>query len=229
MTGCTSPPLLEGEAGTAQLLSALQPLQQLTYLCLRHSPHNHASIAPASFSTLTASSKLQHLDISHCTLPADVWQHIYPNGRQLPRLQALHVSDVRQLKGVPAAPEGSRLVSCCPGLQSLHMQGLGRKAQVLSPLSGLSGLSELSLCPAAGMRSAQGLGEVCQLTGLQRLTLWTDSEASDVFRQLTQLKQLTWLEVGTRIHGNTAYPATGAEWFNCAVSCVSFGCHPNSI
>jgi hypothetical protein len=106
---------------------------------------------------------------------------------------------------------------------SISLERLHYRAQVLSPLSELNGLREISLCPSTGMRSAQGLGDACQLTGLRRLTLWTDSEASDVFRQLTQLKQLTWLEFGTRIRGNTSYPTTGAEWFNCAVSCLSFG------
>jgi hypothetical protein len=117
-------------------------------------------------------------------LPADVWQHVFPDGRQLPHLQALHISELRQLKGAPAAPEGG---GCCPGLQSLHMQGLCYRDQVLSPLSELSGLREVSLRPAAGMHSAQGLGKVCQLTGLRRLTLWVNSEASNLFLQLTQL------------------------------------------
>jgi hypothetical protein len=97
------------------------------------------------------------------------------------------------------------------------MQGLPCRAQVLSPLSELSGLREISLRRAAGMRSGQGLGEVCQLTGLKRLHLWVDSKASDLWLQLIQLKQLTWLEFGARIQGNTAFPASGAETFSCTV------------
>jgi hypothetical protein len=43
------------------------------------------------------------------------------------------------------APEGSRLVSCCPGLQSLEMRRLQHSAEQLAPLKGLSRLRRLQL------------------------------------------------------------------------------------
>lgn len=64
----------------AELLSQLQHLQQLTHLSLGHTLMN-VSVRPpsppaAAFAAVTASSKLQHLDISRCTVPAGVWQYL---------------------------------------------------------------------------------------------------------------------------------------------------------
>jgi hypothetical protein len=63
-----------GAAGVAQLLSNLQPMQQLTYLSLHHSLLEGEDSTPpaAAYAALTASSKLQHLDIRECILPAGV-------------------------------------------------------------------------------------------------------------------------------------------------------------
>jgi hypothetical protein len=47
----------------------------------------------AAYAALTASSKLQQLDISSCVLPAGVWQYVFPVGRQLPHLQKFDMAD----------------------------------------------------------------------------------------------------------------------------------------
>jgi hypothetical protein len=75
----------ERDAGTRALLFQLQPLQQLTYLCLRASLHVYKDGDPpvAAFSALTASSNLQHLDIGYCSMSKGAWQHILPSGSQL--------------------------------------------------------------------------------------------------------------------------------------------------
>jgi hypothetical protein len=71
----------------AQLLSHLQPLQQLTHLDLYHSLLSRRDGPPArAYSALTASSKLQYLDISGCILPPDAFQHVFPAGRDLRHL-----------------------------------------------------------------------------------------------------------------------------------------------
>jgi hypothetical protein len=89
-----------GSAGVAQLLSRLQPLQQLTYLDLRKSLRSQDPSPPAAaYSALTASSKLRHLGVSFCTLPAGVWQHILPAGRQLPKLQGFDIGWVDLASG----------------------------------------------------------------------------------------------------------------------------------
>jgi hypothetical protein len=43
-----------------------------------------AGVSPTAYNGLTASSKLQHLNIEGMVLPAGVWQHVFPAGRQLP-------------------------------------------------------------------------------------------------------------------------------------------------
>jgi hypothetical protein len=178
-------------AGLARLLSELQHVQQLTFL--RSCDVSAEADAPpaAAFSALTASSKLQHLDISRCTLPAGVWQHLFPVGRQLPELQFLDISDVKQSRHGPApAPEGSCLVSCCPGLQQLGIMQLQCSAERLSSLTGLSKLH--TLCLAAHTR-VEGVEAVCQLTGLRELILDSPESPQGLLLQLAQLKQLTHL------------------------------------
>lgn len=56
---------IAGGSGTAQLLLHLQPLQQLTHLNLTHTPRSNEPNPPAeAYSAVTASSMLQHLNIS---------------------------------------------------------------------------------------------------------------------------------------------------------------------
>jgi hypothetical protein len=197
-----------GSAGVAQLLSHLQPLQQLTYLHVGDGFFiRQASPPSAAYSALTGSSKLQHLDISSCLLPHDVWQHVFPAGRQLPNLWQLDVRGINRgndsHSDMSTVPEASRLVSCCPGLQSLNMQSLQCTAELLAPLTGLSGLQELSLSPFS---TTKGLGVVCQLTWLRRLYLGPSTKDTQTIlrqrqlQQLTQLKQLTHLELVPQVH-----------------------------
>jgi hypothetical protein len=184
----------EGRAMAAQLLSQLPALQQLTYLqcmcdiCEGTYPH------AAAFSALTASSKLQHLNVANNRLPAGVWQHVFPDGRQLPQLTSVRIAYVTQLGSwdTPApAPEGTRLVSCCPALQCLDMWQLQYIAERLTPLAGLSGLHTLRL---HSYIRKDGLEAVCQLTGLRELTLGAPGTAEGLLLQLAQLKQLTRLD-----------------------------------
>ena len=97
----------------------------------------------------------------------------------------------------PPAAEGSRLVSCCPGLQSLNMSDLKDSTGLLVALHGLSGLHTLR----AGYHAYTGEGcqAVCQLTGLKELNLVCSSAPvyEGVLRQLTQLKHLTVLDISS--------------------------------
>jgi hypothetical protein len=92
---------LQVTAWVAQLLPRLQTLHQLTNLTVGFSWWlKHKDEPPAAaYSALTASSKLQHLDIRGCTVPAGVWQHVFPPRRQLPHLRSLNISAVRQSCG----------------------------------------------------------------------------------------------------------------------------------
>lgn len=157
--------------GVVGFMSNLQPLQQLTYLKLTDSLQagrdgnlewkvqpvdgtlqvvNQGIPPAAAYSALTASNRLHHLDVSDCVLPAGVWQHVFPAGRQLLHLQQLDFSDLLPPAAdvCAAAPDGSRLVSCCPMLRYLNLQGLhcsAAAAELLTPLHALSRLHTLSL------------------------------------------------------------------------------------
>ena len=90
------------------MLSHLQDLQQLTHLTLRGvlrkgwGTTDSAEPPATAYAALTASSKLQHLDISSSKLPAGVWQHVFPPSRQLPHLHILDLGwVVRQATVLP--------------------------------------------------------------------------------------------------------------------------------
>jgi hypothetical protein len=203
--------------GMAQLLSRLQDLQQLTHLDFTGTLSAYAMEwgAPAddgsetyqerdrppaaAYAALTASSKLQYLNISNCTLPAGVWQHMFPAGKQLPHLETLVMSGVSRPSGLSAAaPEG--LVSCCPALRVLDMQSMRGSVKLLASLQGLSGLRILRLAPASSawdeLMEAEGFVAACRLTGLRELSLYTGytpATREGLLRPLTQLQQLTRL------------------------------------
>jgi hypothetical protein len=187
---------VRNKAGGADLLSYLQDLQQLTHLGLGGSHSwEEGDIAPALTSALTASSKLQHLDISGWMLPASVWHHMFSTGRQLPHLRSLNITGVLHptrcgFHAYATAPAGSQIVDCCPGLQSLLMQDLKNSAKMLPALHGLSGLHTLGL---SAVQAHERLDGVYQLTGLRELVVRAPDVAQGVLLQLTQLKQLTAL------------------------------------
>jgi hypothetical protein len=198
--------VLELDTGVEQLLSQLQHMHQLTCLMLPEGLHKSVPCAPAAaYAALTASSKLQHLDISYCCLPAGVWQHILPSGRCLAQLHTLNIKQVQhpgealaaaeeeeQEEGAPAAaPDSGRLVSCCPGLHSLNMQGLQLTTELLAALQGLSRLHTLHLEPPEG--STVGLEGLCQLTRLRKLKVVEAGDQTGLLLQLTRLRQLTHL------------------------------------
>ena len=161
--------------------------------------------AAAAYAALTASNKLACLDLRRCTLPEGVWQHVFPAGRQLAHLQELDISEVYlPNRSLAAAPEGSRLVSCCSGLQMLNMQHLTLSAELIAQLPALTGLTALELRPEDGTYGSmgEGLEAVCQLTGLRELTLCFEEAAGEgLLLQLTQLKQLTRLEYRGPVKG----------------------------
>jgi hypothetical protein len=180
------------EGGVALMLSLLQQLQQLTHLHLPDTLQDpwDGGAPAAAYSALTASSKLQHVDIREAWVADGVWQHMFPAGRQLPNLQELNVARTGDF--FLPAPEGSRLVSCCPGLQCLDVQGLQDCAALLGPLQGLSKLHTLHLAADAAT-STTGLKALCRLKGLKELTV--PALLDGQLLPLSQLQQLTLLSV----------------------------------
>jgi hypothetical protein len=183
--------MLVGAIVEVQLLPRIQPLRELTHLRLRNLWAEEGSPPAAAYAALTASSKLQHLDISECIVPVGVWAHMFPAGRQLPHLLSLNISMLQTPRGgVATAPQGSRLVGCCPSLQSLDVRGLrGLNAERLAPLQGLSGLHTLRY--GSYDNDADGWQAVCQLTRLQELDLQYPSATQEQLLLSTQLQSLT--------------------------------------
>jgi hypothetical protein len=114
-----------GDADMAQLLSELQHLTRLTRLdlsCRWYNDDNEevgATAPPAAYASLTANSKLQHLNLVHNTLPSAAWQYMCPPGRTLPQLRYLDIRYVREADESLALPNTSVLASCFPSLQTL--------------------------------------------------------------------------------------------------------------
>ena len=191
------------KGGATQLLPQLQHLQQVTHLELEDSLTTAVGGNPPAlaYAALTASSKLEHLSINEYRLPAGLWQLLFPAGRLLAHLHSLSISSVGQpglWSSYGAAPEGSGIALCCPGLQSLDMRCLKCPLEQLTALQGLSELRKLCLATVVALTKAE-LQAVCQLTGLRLLelnTLYCQRLAADtpgMLLQLTQLRQLTSL------------------------------------
>jgi hypothetical protein len=172
----------------------LQQLTHLSFTDVTWASIHYANPPATAFSALTASRKLQHLSLYGCTMLQGLWQHIFPTGKQLPRLRELNIAFVEYTCGSAAMAAGSHLVSCCPSLQHFDMQFLHHRVELLSALSRLTGLH--TLCLLVDFDDAdEALGAVCQLTGLRQLDLASPSmEEALPLLQLTQLQQLTRLE-----------------------------------
>jgi hypothetical protein len=78
------------------------------------------------------------------------------------------------------------------------MHGLQCNAELLAPLTGLTGLHELTLGQADD--APEDLQVVCQLTGLRQLLVGVLESSNNwvkgLLLQLTRLQQLTYLELG---------------------------------
>jgi hypothetical protein len=181
--------VLLGREGEAQLLSHLQHLQQLTYLSLCETLRSGDS-KPSAYAALTASSMLERLDIGWCRLPDGVWPHIFPTGRQLPHLRWLGLEVAETQVNWPAeAPDGSSLVSCCPSLWGLNIEGLQCTRELLVALQGLSRLCDLYVDDFS--TTGEGVEALCQLKQLEQLYVaCVNTTQEGLLLQLTQLKQL---------------------------------------
>jgi hypothetical protein len=154
---------------------------------------------------LTASSNLQHLDISRCRLQAAALQQMFPADRQLSQLRSLIIKDREWLPGPhDAARFGSnRLVSCCPGLQSLNLVSPRLDIErLLASLPGLPELRALSFWLSDTPGKDIDLQGLTRLTGLQKLHLEVEntclSPQGALLQQLTRLEQVTELTVHSR-------------------------------
>jgi len=190
----------------AALHSLLGRLQQLHSLKLFELEYDWP-VAAAPNSSLTASSALQQLHLTLDNMPAGVWPHVFPLGRQLPALHEFIMFWSGWDEPDPPPPAAlatddiSCLASCCPelrsintplqpdtqvsalakasGLTSLSVSGLHEKGfESLRALSGLVSLQELYV-DLGGPISPQDLLCLTALTGLTRL--WIDPNTAPEF------------------------------------------------
>jgi hypothetical protein len=180
-----------------RLLPRLEDPQQLTHLDLGRTEARdlRGEINSVAYGALTASSSLQHLNIEAMVLPAGVWQHVFPAGRQLPQVQSLVFAGVQQLfHGQRFSLDAARLVSCCSELQILDMSECS--AELLVALPGLCWLHTLhfNYPTLHAFTAAEVVGVFSQLPGLRELlvTCLYDRQ-EDLLLPLTQLTQLTKL------------------------------------
>jgi len=182
-----------GAAALHSLLGRLQQLQNLQLMNLEY----EWPVTAAAYSSLTASSHLQRLELDIETLPAGIWPHVFSPDRQLPALHdvVMYWPGWDEPNPPPVAAPGtadiSCLASCCPGLcsisiplqpdtqlaalakgsalTSLSVSGLHAEAfESLGALSGFVNLQELSV-DLGGPISPQDLLRLTTLTGLKRL------------------------------------------------------------
>lgn len=135
-----------------------------------------------------ASIQLKSVTISANKLSS---QQVFTIAKQFPNLCVLEVDRRRQ--GRAPSIDTGRLVSCCPGLQSLVTPGFMYSADVVTLLSGLSSLTKLSLHPDSNAWPA-----VCQMPRLRdlgvRVPAGKKGEELKLLQELTQLQQLTRID-----------------------------------
>jgi hypothetical protein len=199
----------------SDFLYNLEQLTQLTHLRLQSTLPFTAAAAPAAYAALTASNKLQVLHLPGCNMSPGAWQHMLPAGKQLPKLQELHLN--------PGPSRGvfdmASLVSCCPNLQLLDLPHLdGSPWMVLAPLHNLTSLQRLAV-PGGSMNDA-GVKVLVQLTGLQELNMECSSGngiTADGMLPLTALKQLHSLRF-TYTYATGSPPNAVSRWWQTHVS-----------
>jgi len=154
-----------------QLLSILAGMQQLTQLSLQRVDSLAGAPVLQAYSALTASSALQHLDLSPACLGAgqgpQLWPLIFPPERQLQQLTALTLSHATPRL---TSNDLDRVVQCCPALKNLDLvESLAAIQQQGEPqvdLAALTRLRSLTLLALSGVTDDQAsVGTLVQLTG----------------------------------------------------------------
>lgn len=207
---------VDGQPDESAVFAELRQLRELTHLDLQRSFFGapDGSVLPAAACTsLAASSKLQHLDISSNTFPLGLWRELFNPSRQLLQLQVLDIArtNYKSLHEdsdlLLTAADAQRLASCCPGLQHLSAYGTLRDTAAVAALSPLSSsLRTLLLAgtgvPWAKLRNVAGTGwakAVAQLPSLENLDVTLPVQGEEMERAWVHLKpvlqHLTRLEI----------------------------------
>jgi hypothetical protein len=183
----------DGETGWAKLLQLLARLPALQLMRLADLEAEWPQQLSA-FSSLTASSNLQKLEVYGCDIPEAAWQYAFPAGRKLPNL---HTFDTRNATGrgaVFCSAAIAGLAACCPALRALTVAA--DEYARLTPLASLTALSSLMLCPI----SPTEVFYLPRLTQLKELYVYiavspdTSQEAAFGLPDLVCLTALTGLK-----------------------------------
>jgi hypothetical protein len=195
------------QGGTAGLLAELAKLTALTLLRLGEGPLERPLGArdAAAYASLTASSNLQALTIQEAQMPEGAWQHMFGPRKQLPRLQSLVLSNLKDFQGrryYEGGDEGvlkagamtvgtfAALAASCPGLTYIVLEGMYPPGTPLAPL--LTRLTALRIMHIEHAGDAD-ISALAQLPQLGSIGLNDSSLSLEGVLQLTQLTQLTWL------------------------------------
>jgi len=185
----------EPSTATERFLALLPDLNHVTALVLHYALHDRVPTAAAAYAAITASSRLQSLDLFSTAIPDEAWQHIFPlQGRQLLQLSSL---DLRL--NVYICQQGmdssglQGLVNTCPSLQQLQLNHAVQTGASLTALQQLPALTQLSISHFDDELSA---GLLQRLTRLQILYIQPPNTLTDAgLLQLTALRQLRYLRV----------------------------------
>jgi hypothetical protein len=182
----------QAAAGAAALLLELNKLTNLTDLQLVQVLWAHAAgMQPAAYSALTASSRIQSLDLSFSLIPSKAWRSMFnPDLQILPHLHTLNIA----CSQAPMTDQDlSLMVQCCPGLRALGLKGTLKQGCTMEALLGFSTLTSLSVNHVSSDDVLAVLAELRGLKDLQ-MSVLSSIRASGLL-QLTVLKDLTRLRV----------------------------------
>jgi hypothetical protein len=146
-------------------------------------------LAPEACAALTVCSSLHTLHINNAELPSGTWLHMFPAGRQLSQLKALHLQEITHKL---SDTDFEQLARCATGLTGLTMLKVLDTKVSLDPLLQLNELRELKLWHLHGDSGARVMA---QLTGLRRLCNDDANLSPAGLMRLTALKQLTHLHM----------------------------------
>jgi hypothetical protein len=194
----------EDGTGVTEFLSHLGALQQLAHLELHSMFQQGADARAAVFTALTASSKLEHLELRDVVLPPRTWEYLFPPQQQQQQqrsaLREVAVSDCLQPEGVEADDVGM-LITCCQDIQRLELvyapftvPPADMPRELLRPLVQLS--QQLTHLTVNYVDDYDATETLVHLTKLRALKVTTPNSLSELgLLQLTQLQQLTKLKV----------------------------------
>jgi hypothetical protein len=186
-----------GALGTSQLLLLLSRLTALRELKLFELYGDWPQQQLAQFSALTASSNLQELWIRDCDMPGAAWVHMFPAGRQLPKLHTVTMD--WDDDNPPAAFDSTaiaRLASCCLAVKGLVFTPAADAS--VAPLKSLSALTHVSIGSVSPAAIRSDLTALTQLQSLEVSVLLpaagAGEDASSGLQHLLPLTALSRLQ-----------------------------------